>query len=58
MKPSVIKYWKNGKWITSRKIFYDNNEITEWYKNMRSRIDGLSIVVTLEEANDKSRWSE
>jgi len=47
MEPSVIAYWKGGKWVRVKRIFYTEEEIREWYKHMRPRIDGLTIVKPL-----------
>ena len=47
MEPSVIHYWKNARWVKVKRIFYSEDEITEWYKRNRSRIDGLTVVKPL-----------
>jgi len=49
IEPSRIKYWKNNEWRTTRKIFRSTEEINEWYRRNRWRIDGLSIVVPLKD---------
>jgi hypothetical protein len=53
LKPSIIKYWKNGKWITSKQVFYDEDALRQWYKMMRNRIDGLTIVIPLDELKQR-----
>ena len=47
MEPSIIQYWKNAQWVKVKRIFYTEDEITEWYKRNRSRIDGLTVVKPL-----------
>lgn len=47
----VVWFDKNNREHTSRKVFTSSEEVAEWYKHMRSRIYGLSIVVPL---NQKS----
>jgi len=49
IKPSHIYYWKDDKWKIAKrngkpKIFVTNEEVAEWYKMNRWRVDGLSIV--------------
>jgi hypothetical protein len=51
MEPSIIVYWKDGKFRKTRRVFTSEEEISEWYKHNRSRVDGLSIVVPLRDAN-------
>ena len=47
MEPSIIVYWKGGRWVRAGRVFYTEEEIREWYKRMRPRIDGLTIVKPL-----------
>jgi hypothetical protein len=49
IEPSIIKYWKNGEWKTVKRIFKTEEEITEWYKHNRCRIDGLTVVLPLKD---------
>jgi len=49
MKPSHILYWKNGKFNTAKRhgkprVFTTDEEVAEWYKKNRNRVDGISIV--------------
>ena len=53
MEPSVIDYWKNDKWVRARRVFYTDDDVREWYKHMRSRIDGLTIVTPLSEVDKR-----
>jgi len=46
-EPMVIEYWKNGKWVRARKVFYTEEEINRWYRRNRYRIDGLTVVKPL-----------
>jgi hypothetical protein len=47
IEPSIIKYWKNGEWKTVKRTFKTEEEVTEWYRRNRWRIDGLTVVVPL-----------
>lgn len=58
MEPSVIIYWKNGRWVRARRIFYSEEEISRWYKCMRPRIDGLTIVKPLKAEGQTTLFSE
>jgi hypothetical protein len=49
IEPSIIKYWKNGEWKTVKRTFKTEEEITEWYKRNRWRIDGLTVVIPLKD---------
>jgi hypothetical protein len=42
-----------GEFRQTKKIFYSEDEINKWYKAMRSRVDGLSIVLSVKEAQEK-----
>ena len=53
MKPSIVKYQINGKWITSKRVFYDEDALRQWYKMMRNRIDGLTIVIPIDELKQR-----
>jgi len=44
MEPMVIDYWKGGRWVRARRVFYTEEEVREWYRAMRPRIDGLTVV--------------
>jgi len=46
--PSIIVWFdKDNREHKSKKVFTSEEEVSEWYKHMRSRIYGLSIVVPL-----------
>jgi hypothetical protein len=54
IEPSIVTYWKNGKWHIAKKngkirIFHTAEEIGEWYQRNRWRIDGLTITIPLSE---------
>jgi len=49
LEPSIIKYWKDGKWRTAKGVFTDEEQVIEWYKRNRWRIDGMTVVVPLSE---------
>lgn len=50
--PSIIVWFdKDNKEHTSRKVFTSSEEVAEYYKHMKGRIYGLSVVVPL---NQKS----
>jgi hypothetical protein len=51
MQPSIILYKFKGKFKVSP-IKYDLTEVNSWYKAMRSRVDGLSIVLTVDRFNE------
>ena len=51
IEPSRIRYWKNGKFQIAKGIFTTDEQIAEWYKRNRWRIDGLSVVVPIKDKN-------
>jgi hypothetical protein len=54
IEPSRIKYWRGGKWQTTREVFTSTEEVEEWYKRNRWRIEGLSVVVPLKPPSQPS----
>jgi hypothetical protein len=54
MEPSVIKFWKGDRWHTTRTVFTTEEQVAEWYRRNRWRIDGLSIVVPVDQKDESS----
>ena len=57
MEPSVIRWWDKATDTirTSRKVFYTEEEVSEYYKHMRNRINSLMVVVPLADLEKQSK---
>jgi len=58
IEPSHILYWKNNSWKTAKRngrprTFTTDEEVAEWYKHNRSRVDGLSVVKPIVDKKQK-----